>query len=46
MMIIIIIVIMSKLIYEPREPWWNDIDRGKLLIRPLEISENPTTRVI
>jgi hypothetical protein len=30
------------LIHEPGEPWWNDIDRGKLLIHPLELSGNPT----
>jgi hypothetical protein len=25
------------------EPWWNDIDRKKLLIRPPELSGNPTS---
>jgi hypothetical protein len=29
-------------IYEHGEPWWKDIDRQKLLIRPLELSRNPT----
>jgi hypothetical protein len=27
-------------IYEHGEPWWNNIDKGKLLIRPLELSGN------
>jgi hypothetical protein len=34
------------MIYKHGEPWWNDIDRGKLLILPPELSENPTRRVI
>jgi hypothetical protein len=25
------------------EPWWNDIDRKKVLIRPSELSGNPTS---
>jgi hypothetical protein len=25
---------IPQLIYEHGEPWWNDIDRGKLLICP------------
>jgi hypothetical protein len=29
-------------IYEHGEPWWNDIDRSKLLIRPSEVSWNTT----
>jgi hypothetical protein len=28
---------------EHGEPWWNDTDRAKLLIRPPEISGNPTS---
>jgi hypothetical protein len=36
-----------QVIYEHGEPWWNDdVDRGKLLIHPLELSGNPTSRVI
>jgi hypothetical protein len=31
------------MIYEHGEPWWNDIDRGKHLILPPELSGNPTT---
>jgi hypothetical protein len=27
-------------IYEHGDPWWNNIDKGKLLIRPLELSGN------
>jgi hypothetical protein len=30
-------------IYDQGEPWWNNIDREKLLIRPLELSGNPTS---
>jgi hypothetical protein len=29
-------------IYEHGEQWWNDIDRGKFLIRPSELPVNPT----
>jgi hypothetical protein len=28
---------------EHGEPWWNDTDRAKLMIRPPEISGNPTS---
>jgi hypothetical protein len=28
------------------EPWWNDIDRGKLLIRPAELSGNLTSSLL
>jgi hypothetical protein len=30
-------------IYEYEEPWWNDIDKGKFLIHPPELSDNPTS---
>jgi hypothetical protein len=30
------------MIYEHGEPWWNDINKGKLLIRAPELSGNPT----
>jgi hypothetical protein len=33
-------------IYEYGETWWNDIYRGKLLIRLTELSGNPTSRVV
>jgi hypothetical protein len=29
---------IPQVIYEHEETWWNDIDRGKLLIRPPERS--------
>jgi hypothetical protein len=29
--------------YERREPWWNNVDMGKLLTRPLELSGKPTS---
>jgi hypothetical protein len=32
---------INQAIHEHGEPWWNDIDRGKL-IRPPELSGNPT----
>jgi hypothetical protein len=32
----------SPRIYEHGEPWWNDINRGKFLIHPPELSGNPT----
>jgi hypothetical protein len=25
------------------EPWWNDIDRGKFLFHPPDLSGNPTS---
>jgi hypothetical protein len=28
------------------QPWWNDINTGKLLIRPTGLSGKPTSRVI
>jgi hypothetical protein len=34
------------MIYEYEHPWWNDVDREKLLIRPPELSGNPTRRLI
>jgi hypothetical protein len=30
-------------IYEHGKPWWSDIDRGKLLIRPQDLSGNLTS---
>jgi hypothetical protein len=38
--------LIPHMIYEHREAWWNDIDRGKLLIRPPELSGNGTNKVI
>jgi hypothetical protein len=32
-------------IYEHGEPWWNGVDRGKVIRLP-ELSGNPTSRVI
>jgi len=40
------ILFISQVIYEHGEPWWNYIDKGKLLIRPQVLSGNPTSRVI
>jgi hypothetical protein len=36
---------IPQAIHEHREPWWNDIDRGKL-IRPSELPGNLSSRVI
>jgi len=35
-----------KAIYESGDPWWNEVDRGKLLTRPSELSGNFTRRDI
>jgi hypothetical protein len=40
------LLFISQVISEHGEPWWNDIDRGKLLNRPPELSGNPASRVI
>jgi hypothetical protein len=32
--------------YDHGEPWWNDIDRRKLPIRPPNVSSNYASRVI
>jgi hypothetical protein len=37
---------IGKRINGHREPFWNDLNRGKLLIHPPELSGNPTSRVI
>jgi hypothetical protein len=37
---------IPQLIHEHEEPWLNDVDRGKILIRPPELSGNPTSKVI
>jgi hypothetical protein len=33
-----------QIIHKHGEPWWNDIGKGKLLIRPQELPGNPTSR--
>jgi hypothetical protein len=40
------LLFMPQIIYEHGEPWWNDINRVKLLIHQPEVSGNPTSRVI
>jgi hypothetical protein len=37
---------IPQVIHEHREPWWNDIDKGKLVIRPPQLSGNSTSRII
>jgi hypothetical protein len=39
------ILFTSQVIYPHAEPWWNDIDRVKL-IHPLELSGSPTSSYI
>jgi hypothetical protein len=36
-------IVISTVIYKHGKPWWNDIGRGKLLIRSPELSGNPTS---
>jgi hypothetical protein len=37
------LLFIPKMIYKHGEPWWNDTDKGILLICPLELSNNPTS---
>jgi hypothetical protein len=37
---------IPQMIHEHGEPWWNDVGRGKLLIRPTELSANPISIII
>jgi hypothetical protein len=37
------LLFIPQVIYEHGEPWWNDIDRGKLFIHPSELYGNPTS---
>jgi hypothetical protein len=37
------LLFIHQMIYEHGEPWWNDIDRRKPLIRPPELSHNLTS---
>jgi hypothetical protein len=37
------VLFIHRVIYEHGEPWWNYIYRGKLPIRPPELSGNPTS---
>jgi hypothetical protein len=36
------LLFIPQVTYEHGEPWWDDINRGKLLIHPPEFSGNPT----
>jgi hypothetical protein len=40
------LLFIHQVIHEHGEWWWNDVDRGKLKIRPTEFSGNPTKRVL
>jgi hypothetical protein len=33
----------ASVIYKHGEPLWNDTDRGKFLIHPPDLSDNPTS---
>jgi hypothetical protein len=37
------LLFIPEVIYEHWAPWWNDIDRERLLIRPPQLSGNPTS---
>jgi hypothetical protein len=37
------LLFIPQVIYEHGETWWNDIDRGKILIRQPEFSGSPTS---
>jgi hypothetical protein len=37
------LLFIPQVTYEHGKPWWNEIDRCKLLIRPPELSGNPTS---
>jgi hypothetical protein len=37
------LLFIPQVIYEHGEPWWNDIDMGKLLICLPGLSGNPTS---
>jgi hypothetical protein len=40
------LLVILQAIYEHGELWWNDVDGGKLLIRPSQLSGNLTSRII
>jgi hypothetical protein len=37
------ILFTCQVIDEHGEPWWNDVNKAKLLIHPPELSGNPTS---
>jgi hypothetical protein len=41
-----VFLFILQVIYEHGVPWWNNIDKGTLLIRPPQLSGNPTSRSI
>jgi hypothetical protein len=40
------LLFIPHIIYEHREPWWNDIGRTKLLIRQQGLSGNPNSHLV
>jgi hypothetical protein len=41
-----VFLFIFQVIYEHGVPWWNNIDKGTLLIHPPQLSGNPTSRII
>jgi hypothetical protein len=42
--VMVMLYLMPQVIYMHGKPWWSNIDRAQLLIRPPELSGNPTSR--
>jgi hypothetical protein len=40
------LLFIPQVIYEPGEPWWNDVDRGKHLVISPDLSGSHTSTVI
>jgi hypothetical protein len=40
------LLFIPQVINERGEAWWNDVDRGRHLMRPPELSGHPISRVI
>jgi hypothetical protein len=40
------LLFIPQVIYKHGKPWWNNVDRGKLLIHPPELCGNPTSSII
>jgi hypothetical protein len=40
------ILFIRQVIFEHGERWWNDMDRRKLQILPLNLSGSPTSRIV
>jgi hypothetical protein len=40
------LLFIFQVVYADGEPWWNDIDRGKILIRSPELSGHPINSLL